>query len=445
MLFDEKNPIGIVSYGAYIPKYKILGEEIAKSQGKSDQEIYKSLGVESKTVPSVDEDTITISTSAGFQAMERLDALLSSNFGLNSSKTKLSKVNSSKLSQLKKSEQSNKNSQQINFKKDIGALFIGSESHPYAVKPSGTVVAQALGISSDCFESKNNSNSINSGFIKPLALADLQFACKAGTQAMQISSLYVSSGFCKYALAIGADTAQAKPGDVLEYTAGAGGGAVILGKGSVPQDEIGFKNNCNFKDKDSNNETKSSASVNKLLARLIATTSVATDTPDFWRRPSQPYPEHAGRFTAGPGYFNHISMAAKMIMQETGLKPSDFDYCVFHSPNAKFPISIAKKLGFTSKQIKPSLVVKTIGNTYAGASMLGLINTLDIAKKNKKILILSYGSGSGSDAFVFETTEYLEEAKNIWKEAELTSRFLEEQISKLKTISYEQSRASTLH
>ena len=27
----------------------------------------------------------------------------------------------------------------------IGAVYIGSESHPYAVKPSGTVVAEAIG------------------------------------------------------------------------------------------------------------------------------------------------------------------------------------------------------------------------------------------------------------------------------------------------------------
>jgi hydroxymethylglutaryl-CoA synthase len=360
MIFDKKNSIGIVSYGSYVPKRKVFGKEIAKSQGKLDQKIYKSLGVESKTVPGIDEDTVTISTAAGFQALERLKIILS--YGVTT-------------------KDSHKNS----FKKDIGALFIGSESHPYAVKATGTVVAQALGIASDSIEDAHGTP-----VIKPLALADLQFACKAGTQAMQICSLYVNSGFCKYALAIGADTAQAKPGDVLEYTAGAGGGAIILGK-------------------ESNNGDS------KLLAKLIATTSVATDTPDFWRRPSQPYPEHAGRFTAGPGYFNHISMAAEMIMKETGLRPSDFEYCVFHSPNAKFPMRIAKKLGFSEDQLKPSLVVQKIGNTYAAATILGLISTLDIAKKNKKILVVSYGSGSGSDAFVFETTSYLEEVKKIWK------------------------------
>lgn len=438
MIFNKKDPIGIVSYGAYIPKYKISGEKIAKSQEKLEQKIYKSLGVESKTVPGVDEDTITISTMAGFQALERLQLLLFPTIvtGVNQLKTDIK-------SRIKFSDDATqiKEKQKYNIKQDIGALFIGSESHPYAVKPSGTVVAQALGIASDSIDNfegsgagKNNLGKIGENrIIKPLALADLQFACKAGTQAIQISSFYVSSGFSKYTMAIGADTAQSKPGDILEYTAGAGGGAIILGR----EDKIGGKKDTrskNFRSGQSDQYIIKGKNGTKLLAKLIATTSVATDTPDFWRRPQQSYPEHAGRFTGGPGYFNHISMASKMIMDETGLKPKDFDYCVFHSPNAKFPNSIAKKLGFTDAQIKPSLIVKKIGNTYAGASVLGLISTLDIAKKNKKILVVSYGSGSGSDAFVFETTKYLEEARKIWNQDRqennscVVSEFLEDKI-----------------
>ncbi len=367
--------MGIVSYGARIPRLQILGSLIAQAQGKTEQKIYKALGVESKTVPGIDEDTITLSTASGFQALERLELL---------------------------SVGSSKKVASANCREKIGALFIGSESHPYAVKPSGTVVAQALGIASDILD-KNN-------FVKPLALADLQFACKAGTQAMQIAFLYVQSGFCKYALATGTDTAQAKPGDILEYTAGAGSASFILGS-------------------------------EELLARLIATTSVATDTPDFWRRPYQGYPEHAGRFTADPGYFAHIKMAVKLILEETCLTAKDFEYCVFHTPNAKFPTQVVRELGFSTQQIEASLLVTKIGNTYAGSSMLGLAATLDIAHAGKKILVVSYGSGSGSDAFIFETTQYLEVARKKW----MGSEFLSDQLQKLKHISYEEYRVNSAH
>lgn len=363
MIFTSKKPVGIVSYGLRIPKERVTGAKIAKKQGKETQKIYASLGVISKSVPNSDEDTITIATAAGFEAIQRLEGLVGNRGGLVGA-----------------------------VKKQIGAIFIGSESHPYAVKPSGTVVAQALGIASDSFiENEGFVSDNSSNLVKPLALADLQFACKAGTQALQISALYVLSGFSDYALAIGADTAQAKSGDVLEYTASAGGAAFILGSESSGKKE------------------------NRLLARLLATTSVATDTPDFWRRPQQEHPEHAGRFTAEPGYFKHIFLSVSQILQETGLKISDIDYFVFHTPNEKFPTAFAKKMEIPLEKLEPSLLVKTIGNTYAGASMLGLANALEVAKENKKILVASYGSGSGSDAFIFETTKQLVLARKSWQ------------------------------
>ena len=50
--------------------------------------------------------------------------------------------------------------------------------------------------------------------------ADWEFACKAGTEAMVAAIGLVGSSMADYALAIGMDTAQGRPGDALEYTAG---------------------------------------------------------------------------------------------------------------------------------------------------------------------------------------------------------------------------------
>ncbi|WP_456327560.1 hydroxymethylglutaryl-CoA synthase [Archaeoglobus sp.] len=311
--------VGIVSYGTYIPRYRIKVEEVARIWGENAEVIKNGLGVEQKSVPGFDEDTATIAVEAGREALKRA---------------------------------------KIDPKK-IGAVFVGSESHPYAVKPTGTIVAEALGVGNDYF------------------CADLEFACKAGTTAMQICYAMVKSGMIEYGIAIGADTSQSRPGDPLEYTAGAGGACFIIGK------------DC--------------------IAEIEGTYSFASDTPDFWRREGQPYPSHGGRFTGQPAYFRHIVMATKGLLDKLGLKPSDFAYAVFHQPNGKFPMRVAKMLGFTKEQIKQGLVVPYIGNTYSGSSMIGLASVLDVAKPGDRILLTSFGSGAGSDAFSFIVTDKIED------------------------------------
>ena len=239
--------IGITGYGCYIPRLRIKTEEIARIWGRNGQEISEGLGVIEKAVAGRDEDTATIAVEAARNALLRS--------GIQPA--------------------------------DIGAVFVGSESHPYAVKPTGTIVAEALGTTPDLFT------------------ADYEFACKAGTAAMQTCYAMVKSGMVKNGLAIGADTAQGRPGDALEYTAASGGAAFIVGGNP--------------------------------LAVIEDTYSFTTDTPDFWRREGQHYPNHGHRFTGEPAYFRHVITAAKAIMQRNSLSTDDFNHAVFHMPNAKFP------------------------------------------------------------------------------------------------------------
>ena len=73
-------------------------------------------------------------------------------------------------------------------------------------------------------------------------------------------------------------------------------------------------------------------------------------------------------------------------------------------PNGKFPLRVAKYLEW-QRTNRTGTNSKKIGNTYSGSSILGLTCVLDIAKPGDKILVTSYGSGSGSDAFIFTATE----------------------------------------
>lgn len=313
---------GIVGYGVYIPSYRIKVEEIAKVWGDDPNAISRGLVVQEKSVPAPDEDTATISVEAARYAIAR------------------SRIDPQK----------------------IGAVYVGSESHPYAVKPTATIVAEAVGAAPH------------------MTSADLEFACKAGTAGMQICMGLVDSGIIDYGLAVGADTAQGAPGDALEYTASAGGAAYVIGKENT-------------------------------IADIEGTYSFTTDTPDFYRREGRPYPKHGGRFTGEPAYFKHVLSGAKGMFEKMGTDASDYDHAVFHQPNGKFYLKAAKKLGFNSEQSKTGLLTPVIGNTYSGATPLGLAAILDIAQPGDRILAVSYGSGAGSDAFSITVNDNIEERR----------------------------------
>jgi hydroxymethylglutaryl-CoA synthase len=88
----------IVGYGAYIPLYRIKAEVIAKVWGEDVDRIVKGLGIVEKSVPYLDEDSVTLAVEAGKYALQRA---------------------------------------QLAGEK-IGAVFVGSESKVYAVKPNAS-------------------------------------------------------------------------------------------------------------------------------------------------------------------------------------------------------------------------------------------------------------------------------------------------------------------
>lgn len=327
-MMKPERPVGIAGYGVYIPRFRIAAREIAR--------IWDGAGgvpVDSKSVPGPDEDTITMSIEAARSALAR------------------ARLAAGRLS----------------------AVWVGSESHPYSVKPSGTLVAEALGAT------------------PWVSAADWEFACKAGSEALTAAMGMIGSGMAEYVLAIGADTAQGRPGDALEYTAAAGAAAFVVGPAA------------------------------DAVAVIEGTTSYVTDTPDFFRRADTAYPVHGHRFTGEPAYFGTSRGAAEQLLNDLGAKPSDFTYAVFHQPNARFPQAVAKQLGFTPQQVAPGLLSPKIGNAYSAAALLGLCAVLDVAKPGDTVFLATYGSGAGSDAYALRVTDALLERR---ERAPLTAAYL---------------------
>ena len=63
--------VGIVGYGAYIPKYRIKVESIAHQWGANAESYKRGLFVEEKSVPAPDQDTISMSVEATYRAIQR--------------------------------------------------------------------------------------------------------------------------------------------------------------------------------------------------------------------------------------------------------------------------------------------------------------------------------------------------------------------------------------
>jgi hydroxymethylglutaryl-CoA synthase len=316
-VFMQKNfsrRVGIVGYGAYIPYSYVKIDEV-DWRGKV-------LGLSKKAVACWDEDSITLGVEAGRQAI------------------KMAGIESDK----------------------VGLVYVGSESPPYAVKPSSTVVGDCLGLT-DNYQA-----------------VDMEFACKAGTAAVEAAMAQVMSGMADYGLAIGSDVSQAAPGDLLELSAGAAGAAFLLGS-------------------------------EQLLVECIDFLSISKDLPDFWRREYEVYPKHGNRFTGKPAYFAQIEKAMKSILEKNGVGIEQIDQVVVHMPNGKFPRKIFKDFGFKKNQWENGLTVLEVGNPYSASAMLGMIGSLEKAKANELILMVSYGSGSGSDAFLWKTTELIEKKR----------------------------------
>jgi hydroxymethylglutaryl-CoA synthase len=98
ILLKPEHPVGIVGYGAYVPRYRLPATEVSRiwTDGKG------GLPVKEKAVPGLDEDVVTMSIEASRNALKRANI----------------------------------------DPKLIRAVWVGSESHPYAVKPTSSLSAR---------------------------------------------------------------------------------------------------------------------------------------------------------------------------------------------------------------------------------------------------------------------------------------------------------------
>ncbi len=342
---------GIVGYGVYIPRERIetakIVREREKKRGKELEKVLEKvrhgLLLKEKSVAGLTEDTITIATEAAENAVRMAG---------------ISPV-------------------------EIGSVTAGSESKPYAVGTIARHVASFIGVGENTF------------------IADLEGACNSGMQGVGFIDSEIRSGRIKYGLAIGSDVAQAKTGDPLEYSAGAGAGAFVMGRSD-------------------------------LIATIEDVAAYSSLLMDFWRREGAPVPKHFGRTTV-EAYKSHIIGAiSNLFRKHPDLSLSEFDAITFHQPSGYLPMktcqaltqdeipyvndpSLARRMHLTDaeieKKVKPWLRVLDTGNTYAASTLISLASIFDKAKPGDQVLAVSYGSGAYANATWCEVQEGIEEKR----------------------------------
>lgn len=328
---------GIIGFGHYVPYLRVDTKVFAEQWGVSPQleRMYRLNGRNRVAAHASDEDAVTLAVLAAERALMGLPA------------------------------------------GEVGAVLVGSESHPYAVKPTSVIVADALGLAPDVFA------------------VDLQFACKGGSAAVLITTAMVRAGMGDRALAIGSDCPQSAPGSLLEASVGAGACALVVG----PAGEA--------------------------IATIEAAVSAGSDTTDFWRRDGSQFPSVVGKFSVDEGYLAHSEHVAHALLDITKTTASDYAYCVFHQPYAALPSALAKRLGFSAQQVKVGLAASRVGNTYSASSLLALSAVLEQASPGERILLVSFGSGAGSDGLVLNVTENVKAYRERRLEVGLTQVALE--------------------
>ncbi len=237
----------------------------------------------------------------------------------------------------------------------IEALFLGTETPLYEVKPTSVMMGSYL--------------RLNPNF----RAADVEFACKAGAVAIDIVHSMVASGAISLGLAVAADTPRAKSNDVLNEHLGAGAAAFLFG----------------------------TEREGRVLATLEVTVNHNEDLHDFWRGHGEVFPSHAGAWSA-ECYRRILSTTIQSLLEKTGMTLDQIQHVVVHMPTAELPLKLFKSLDLKESQWKTGFTFDRTGNAFTATCLIGFAEVLKHARPGEFILLASYGSGAGAQASLWK-------------------------------------------
>ena len=162
--------VGITSYGAYIPRYRIDRGIVYKAMGWLNPATYMA---GEKAVANFDEDSITMATAAGIDCLQGMD------------------------------------------RGKIDALYFATTTSPYKERQSAEIIATAFDLRPD------------------IRTADFTGSIKSGTTSLLSAIDAVKAGSAKNVMVCTADCRIGKPGSAQEEIFGDGAAALAVGEGNV--------------------------------------------------------------------------------------------------------------------------------------------------------------------------------------------------------------------
>lgn len=238
----------------------------------------------------------------------------------------------------------------------VTRFAFASTTPPYAEKLLSSTIMASLGIPADALAS------------------DHVTSTRAGTEALLVAFEHLRAQEGAALVAI-ADAPRAGMADPLEHALGAGAASFVLSRGP-------------------------------LLAELEGH---ASHVAEHFGERYRPQDEDAIR-DLGVRKFSESSLitnathAVGALLARLGRTPADYAHVVLHQPDGRIPATLAARLSFRDPQVASGLVAPFLGDLGAASTPVGLAAALDVAKPEDRILVVSYGSGAGSDALSLRVT-----------------------------------------
>lgn len=246
----------------------------------------------------------------------------------------------------------------------LNGVYLATTSSPYAEKLGSSTISSALGAP------------------QHIALTDFGASAKAGTSALLCGLDFILSGRGKYGLVVASESLLGDPRDAAEHPLGAAAAALIVGRGETSL------------------EFEGAFSVGSEMwggRYRLANKEFSTEL-GIARLKDQEYND---------GVLSSI----RGLMKEFGLTKDDFTFIVLQQPDGRLPFRVARQLGIKDEKIISSMIAPNVGDVGAVSVLLGLAPVFDMAKPKDRILMVSHGSGMGSDALSLVVHEKITEKR----------------------------------